>query len=285
MELESGIQDDFTEDETAQGEHEGQQNDAEFDLTQPLIAYGEGDGEVKLTGQELIDKFSNMQAMEQELADLREKAKAPVQVQQPAYQPVQPQQGQQADPIAQIRTTAQDALTRFANGDMEAIPVLLDAIGQFAEARAQGTAGQVLSEQQRESQFVAAHPEIPDAINSREFAEYRQKNGYYMDGVQAFLGWKLENQAKAHANEIATLKAQIAGANAQGKKEGEQQTLKAAKAAGGLRILVGGGSGGGSGGGKPSGQNGGKIKAGASLDEITEAMKTGLAQMRGGSLD
>ena len=281
MEIDSGIQDDFTKDDVSEeDEHGVQQADAEFDLSQPLVAYGEGDDEVKLTGQEVIDRLTKMQELERQVADLTEKTKAaPVQVQPVQQQILQPQ-GQQVDPLTQIRGQAQDALERFANGDMEAIPALLDAIGQFAEIRAGATTSTTIQQQQAEQKFLSEHSDFTEAAQSGKVRDYLARHPEY-GPIEGFLAMKLENQRSAYEQRIADLESKVAGATERGKKEGEQQTLKAAKAAGGLRILAGAGAGG----GKASGKNGSMIKPGASLDEITEAMKQGLAKMRGGHLE
>jgi hypothetical protein len=284
MELDNGTQDDFeqNDDGTLNDESESQPQETELDLSQPYMAITGDDGnEVTLTGQEVMDRISENLDLQKQIAELSAKANqpAPQPVYQPAPAPVQAQQ----DPITGIRDQAQDALTRFANGDMDAIPTLLDAIGQFAEIRAQSATSTTLSEQQRDSQFLAAHPDAPEAINGAlagEFATFRARNPFYADGVQAYLAFKADRATVTHQKEIADLKAQIATAGAKGKQAGEKETLQTMKARGGIRLLQGGGTARAS-----TGGGSGKVQNFSNSEDAAEAMKAALKAMRGGSLD
>ena len=281
MELDNGIQDEFSQndDGTVNGESESQSQETELDLSQPLFEYDEGDSKVTLTGQEAIERLGRVMDLEKQIAELSAKANQPAPQTIQQFQPA-PAQTEHKDPVAGMREQAQDALTRFANGDMDAIPTLLDVIGQFAEARAQSTTAATLSEQQRDAQFLSAHPDAPEAINGAlagEFATFRQRNPFYTDGVQAFLAFKADRATAAHQKEIADLKAQIAGAATKGKQAGEKETLRILKARGGIGLLRGGGT-------TKQGSPNGQVQKFSNHEDAAEAMKAAYAKM-GGTLD
>lgn len=272
MELENGVQDDFstqTDDATLESTTQTE--------TEPeyLVAYGEGDSEVKLTGEQIVERLQKAMELEGKYAQLEQKLQAvPQQTVQPQVQP-QPAPQQTTDPVLQIRATAQDALTRLIQGDETSIPVLLDAIGQFSQMQAQQTTTSTVQQQQAEQRFLADHPDFTEAAQSGKVRNFLAQNPQY-GPIEGYLAMKLQDREAAHAAEIAALKAQVGTATAAGKKAGAQETIQAAKAAGGFRVLTGGGAG-----GNRGSNNGPAVKPGASLEEITSAMQAGLAKIRG----
>jgi len=282
MEIESGVQDDFTKDDGIVEDEPGGQEEAELDLSQPYLAMTGDDGkEVQLTGQEVLDRVQQNIELQRQIAELTAKASQPV-IQQPVQQQpfVQQQPQQQQDPALAIRAQAQDAMTRFANGDLEAIPQILDAIGQFSQLQAQGAAGTSIQQQAAEQAFLATHGDFKAAAVSGEIRNYLGRHPEY-GPIEGFLAMKLEKQEAAHKAEIANLQSRLAQAGDKGKKAGEKETIRAAKAMGGLRFLVPGAGGVAR---QPASNN--QVGKFQSLEDASEAMKSGLAKLRGvASLD
>ena len=282
MDIETVVQDDFTKDDGIVEDEPGGQEEAELDLSQPYLAMTGDDGkEVQLTGQEVLDRVQQNIELQRQIAELTAKASQPV-IQQPVQQQpfVQQQTQQQQDPALAIRARAQDAMTRFANGDLEAIPQILDAIGQFSQLQAQGAAGISIQQQAAEQAFLATHGDFKDAAVSGEIRNYLGRHPEY-GPIEGFLAMKLEKQEAAHKAEIANLQARLAQAGDKGKKAGEKETIRAAKAMGGLRFLVPGAGGVAR---QPASNN--QVGKFQSLEDVSEAMKSGLAKLRGvASLD
>jgi len=282
MDIETVVQDDFTKDDGIVEDEPGGQEEAELDLSQPYLAMTGDDGkEVQLTGQEVLDRVQQNIELQRQIAELTAKASQPV-IQQPVQQQpfVQQQTQQQQDPALAIRAQAQDAMTRFANGDLEAIPQILDAIGQFSQLQAQGAAGISIQQQAAEQAFLATHGDFKDAAVSGEIRNYLGRHPEY-GPIEGFLAMKLEKQEAAHKAEIANLQARLAQAGDKGKKAGEKETIRAAKAMGGLRFLVPGAGGVAR---QPASNN--QVGKFQSLEDASEAMKSGLAKLRGvASLD
>jgi hypothetical protein len=282
MDIETVVQDDFTKDDGIVEDEPGGQEEAELDLSQPYLAMTGDDGkEVQLTGQEVLDRVQQNIELQRQIAELTAKASQPV-IQQPVQQQpfVQQQTQQQQDPALAIRAQAQDAMTHFANGDLDAIPQILDAIGQFAQLQAQGAAGISIQQQAAEQAFLATHGDFKDAAVSGEIRNYLGRHPEY-GPIEGFLAMKLEKQEAAHKAEIANLQARLAQAGDKGKKAGEKETIRAAKAMGGLRFLVPGAGGVAR---QPASNN--QVGKFQSLEDASEAMKSGLAKLRGvASLD
>ena len=199
----------------------------------------EGDTTSKITGKDIMDRFAKLAELEAANAALQARVNTPAPV-PVVQQPMAPQQSQQlADPVAQVRVQAQDALTRFQNGDPDAIPALLDAFGQFTQLQAQQTSTLAFNQQQAEQRFLTAHPDFTEAAQSGKVRNFLAQNPEY-GPIDGFLAMKLENQAAAHASELATLRAQIEQAGKTGKLEGEKEALKTSKARGTLRLIGGG---------------------------------------------
>jgi hypothetical protein len=283
MENESGIQDDFVKDDGIVEDEPGGQQEAELDLSQPYLAMTDDDGkEVQLTGQEVLDRLGKTMDLEKQIAELTAKASQPVIQQLAQQQPiVQQQVQQQQDPALAIRAKAQDAMTRFANGDLEAIPQILDAIGQFAQMQAQQTAGTSIQQRDAEQRFLSTHSDFTEAAQTGKVKAYLAQHPEY-GPIEGFLAMKLESQKADYEQKIAALNTQLSQATTTGKKAGEKEAVQIAKGRGGLRFLVPGGA------GSARQPVGGGNQAGkfTSFEDASETMKAGLAKIRGvSSLD
>jgi hypothetical protein len=233
------------EEETLAGEvtqdkgEEAPKEDAGDDFAALEFELNEGDTTSKITGKDIMDRFAKLAELEAANAALQAKINTPAPV-PVVQQPMATQQSQQlADPVAQVRAQAQDALARFQNGDPDAIPALLDAFGQLTQLQAQQTSTSAFNQQQAEQRFLAAHSDFTEAAQTGKIKTYLAANPQY-GPIEGFLAMKLENQAAAHASEVAALKAQIEQAGKTGKQAGEKEALKTAKARGTLRLIGGG---------------------------------------------
>lgn len=229
------------------------------DLSQPMFEYESPDGKVQqLTGQQILDLLEAQNQGQPEEQTLAEKVAALEEMIKASKGQPTAQQGQGGDrgtpdqpTPEQIAKYDEDLGNRIVgmfegeHGGPAALGQLFrTSIAQmadmiFEEKLASYHQTQEQTQQQKEVQtkFEKDNADFRDTIASKDFKAFMSANrGYQFNTIEGYYAFKVDQLSK----QVEEAKAGVAGAKAQGEKDGEKKVLQNMKARGTLRTVGGG---------------------------------------------